>query len=132
MEPLRGLSSKEVAERVAQGRTNASSQHTSRSFGQILRANLLTRFNFLLGAMLVSSIFVPVVLVIAVVMFLGWAIVGSVAGTHAAGVAGAKSPWTSPSWLRWLCWWSPVHALWGSPRQRLLWSERAKAQSKAI
>jgi len=53
MEPLRGLSSKEVAERVAQGRTNASGQHTSRSFGEILRANLLTRFNFLLGALLV-------------------------------------------------------------------------------
>jgi cation-transporting ATPase E len=53
MEPLRGLSSKEVAERVAQGRTNASGQHTSRSFGEILRANLLTPFNFLLGALLV-------------------------------------------------------------------------------
>ncbi len=53
MEPLRGLSSKEVAERVAQGRTNASGQHTSRSFGEILRANVLTRFNFLLGALLV-------------------------------------------------------------------------------
>jgi cation-transporting P-type ATPase E len=53
MEPLRGLSSKEVAERVALGRTNASGQHTSRSFGEILRANLLTRFNFLLGALLV-------------------------------------------------------------------------------
>ena len=53
MEPLAGLSSKEVAERVAQGRTNASGQHTSRSFGEILRANLLTRFNFLLGALLV-------------------------------------------------------------------------------
>jgi len=53
MEPLAGLSSTEVAERVAQGRTNASGQHTSRSFGEILRANLLTRFNFLLGALLV-------------------------------------------------------------------------------
>ena len=53
MEPLRGLSSKEVAERVVQGRTNASGQHTSRSYGEILRANLLTRFNFLLGALLV-------------------------------------------------------------------------------
>jgi cation-transporting ATPase E len=53
LEPLAGLSSKEVAERVAQGRTNASGQHTSRSFGDILRANLLTRFNFLLGALLV-------------------------------------------------------------------------------
>ncbi len=39
MEPLAGLSSTEVAERVAQGRTNASGQHTSRSFGEILRAN---------------------------------------------------------------------------------------------
>jgi len=53
MEPLAGLSSTEVAERVAQGRTNSSGQHTSRSFGEILRANLLTRFNFLLGALLV-------------------------------------------------------------------------------
>jgi len=38
---------------VALGHTNASGQHTSRSFGQILRANLLTRFNFLLGTLLV-------------------------------------------------------------------------------
>src|SRR5260370_35549923 len=53
MEPPLGLSSKEVAKRVAQGRTNASGQHTSRSFGEILRANLLTPFNFLLGALLV-------------------------------------------------------------------------------
>lgn len=41
----------------------------------------------------ISSIFVPVVLVIAVLTFIGWAIVGYVTGTYAAGMIGANSPW---------------------------------------
>lgn len=40
-----GLSSAEVAERVAAGRTNAFVQHTSRSVWSIVRANVLTLFN---------------------------------------------------------------------------------------
>ncbi|MDP9325051.1 MAG: HAD-IC family P-type ATPase, partial [Candidatus Dormibacteraeota bacterium] len=48
-----GLTAAEVAERVARGQTNASGHHTSRTFGEILRANVLTRFNFILGTLLV-------------------------------------------------------------------------------
>ncbi|PSL56131.1 cation-transporting ATPase E [Saccharothrix carnea] len=46
-----GLSSAEVAERVADGRTNAVRSRTSRSAGQIVRANVITPFNGLLTAL---------------------------------------------------------------------------------
>lgn len=49
----KGLTSAEVAERVANGQANDSGERTSRTLGEILRANLLTRFNFLLGTLLV-------------------------------------------------------------------------------
>lgn len=41
----------------------------------------------------ISSIFVPVVLVIAALTFIAWAILGHVAGTSTAGMAGASNPW---------------------------------------
>ncbi|MBC7292356.1 MAG: HAD-IC family P-type ATPase, partial [Actinotalea sp.] len=47
-----GLSAAEVAERVAAGRVNRSSVRTSRTVSQIVRANVLTRFNALLGVLL--------------------------------------------------------------------------------
>nr|WP_297429491.1 hypothetical protein [uncultured Actinotalea sp.] len=53
-----GLSDAEVAERVAAGLTNRSSVRTSRTVGQIVRANVLTRFNALLGALLVVVLLV--------------------------------------------------------------------------
>jgi cation-transporting P-type ATPase E len=49
---LRGLSIAEVADRVARGQTNASPERSSRTTAEILRANLLTRFNFILGSLL--------------------------------------------------------------------------------
>ncbi len=48
----RGLTSSEVAARVAAGQTNAASTSSSRSFFSIVRANVFTRFNALLGGML--------------------------------------------------------------------------------
>jgi cation-transporting ATPase E len=50
--PPAGLNDAEVASRVAQGLSNASGERPSRSVAQILRANILTRFNFILGALL--------------------------------------------------------------------------------
>src|SRR5260370_7595970 len=50
--PPTGLTSAQVAERRSRGLTNAGGEPTSRSVAEILRANLLTRFNFLLGALL--------------------------------------------------------------------------------
>src|SRR6266581_4907261 len=50
--PSSGLTSAQVAEQRSNGLTNAGGERTSRSVGEILRANILTRFNFLLGAML--------------------------------------------------------------------------------
>ncbi|MCC6338666.1 MAG: HAD-IC family P-type ATPase [Acidimicrobiia bacterium] len=51
--PAGGLSAAEVEARREQGRVNAYHERTSRSVGEILRANVLTRFNAILGAMLV-------------------------------------------------------------------------------
>src|SRR5213078_415860 len=50
--PPSGLTSVQVAERRSRGLANAGGEHTSRPVAEILRANILTRFNFLLGALL--------------------------------------------------------------------------------
>ncbi len=47
-----GLNAAEVAERVARGEVNDSGDRTSRTLGEIVRANVFTRFNAILGAML--------------------------------------------------------------------------------
>jgi cation-transporting ATPase E len=47
-----GLSDAEVAVRVAQGQTNDVPSRASRSVGQIVRANVLTRINAILGVLL--------------------------------------------------------------------------------
>jgi P-type E1-E2 ATPase len=52
--PLTGLTAADVAARVARGQTNATGERTSRSFAEILRANLFTRFNLILGTLLVA------------------------------------------------------------------------------
>jgi len=46
-----GLTTAEVAGRVAAGQVNTQPARASRSVGQVLRANLLTRFNALIGAL---------------------------------------------------------------------------------
>ncbi|HEY5695532.1 MAG TPA: HAD-IC family P-type ATPase [Candidatus Saccharimonadales bacterium] len=53
-----GLTSDQVAERVAAGKTNAIAERSSRSLGDILRANIFTRFNALLGALTIVVILV--------------------------------------------------------------------------
>jgi cation-transporting P-type ATPase E len=50
--PAVGLSSAEAAERRSRGMANAGPERTSRSVAEILRANILTRFNFILGVLL--------------------------------------------------------------------------------
>nr|WP_232012002.1 HAD-IC family P-type ATPase [Actinomyces slackii] len=50
---VQGLSAAEVAQRVQAGQTNEYRERTSRSAAQILRANVLTIFNAILGAALV-------------------------------------------------------------------------------
>lgn len=50
---VRGLTSSDVATRVLNGQTNRVTSKTSRSFGDIVRANVLTRFNGLLGLLVV-------------------------------------------------------------------------------
>jgi cation-transporting ATPase E len=47
-----GLTRAEVADRVARGQVNDTGERTSRTFGEIVRANLFTRFNAILGTML--------------------------------------------------------------------------------
>ena len=48
-----GLTSAEVADRVGRGAVNRLTERTSRSIGEIVRANVLTRFNAILGALFV-------------------------------------------------------------------------------
>ena len=50
--PPAGLTSAQVAERRSRGLTNAGGERTSRSVAEILRANILTRFNLILGVLL--------------------------------------------------------------------------------
>jgi cation-transporting P-type ATPase E len=50
--PGRGLSAAEVAERVERGLVNDVPSAPTRTIGQIVRSNLLTRFNLLLGSLL--------------------------------------------------------------------------------
>ena len=50
--PPAGLSSGQVAERRSRGLTNVGGERTSRSVAEILRANIFTRFNLLLGVLL--------------------------------------------------------------------------------
>ncbi len=51
--PPRGLTLAEVRERVAAGQVNTPPPAPGRTLGQILRANVLTRFNAILGALFV-------------------------------------------------------------------------------
>ena len=53
-----GLTAADVADRRAHGLANDVREHTSRSVAHILRANLLTRFNLILGALLVVILIV--------------------------------------------------------------------------
>ena len=53
-----GLSASEVAERIERGEVNATDDRTSRTLGEIIRANVFTRFNAILGTMLVLIIIV--------------------------------------------------------------------------
>lgn len=48
-----GLSQADVAERIANGQTNAVSAQSSRSLWSIIRANVFTRFNAILGVLFV-------------------------------------------------------------------------------
>ena len=50
--PPGGLSSAEVAARRSRGLANEGAERTSRSVADILRANILTRFNLILGVLL--------------------------------------------------------------------------------
>ncbi|MGW3291570.1 HAD-IC family P-type ATPase [Streptomyces sp. NPDC001002] len=50
-ETARGLSAAEVAERVARGQVNDVPVRSSRSLGEIVRANVFTRFNAIIGVL---------------------------------------------------------------------------------
>ncbi|RBY87956.1 hypothetical protein DQ241_10625 [Blastococcus sp. TF02A-30] len=54
--PVGGLSAAQVAERTAAGLVNATTVRTSRTVGQIVRANVLTFFNGLLAALWVVAV----------------------------------------------------------------------------
>ena len=49
-----GLTAAEVAKRVAAGQVNLVDEQTSRPLTSIIRANVLTRFNAILGVLFVA------------------------------------------------------------------------------
>ncbi|HEX4778455.1 MAG TPA: HAD-IC family P-type ATPase, partial [Acidimicrobiia bacterium] len=53
-----GLTDDDVAARIARGEVNDTGERSSRSFEEIVRANVFTRFNALLGALFVIIVFV--------------------------------------------------------------------------
>src|SRR4051794_5346367 len=53
-----GLTAAEVAARVAAGQTNDVPNPTSRTYGQIIKANVFTRFNALLGVLFLAILYV--------------------------------------------------------------------------
>jgi cation-transporting P-type ATPase E len=58
VDPARGLRAADVAERVARGEVNRVPAAPTRTVGQIVRTNVFTRFNALLGGMLVLILIV--------------------------------------------------------------------------
>jgi cation-transporting ATPase E len=56
--PTQGLSSQDVRDRFAQGLSNDVPAAPTRTVADILRANILTRFNLLLGGLLIVVLFV--------------------------------------------------------------------------
>ena len=50
---VRGLSAEEVARRVRDGHVNVADERTSRTLSEIIRANVFTRFNAIIGTMFV-------------------------------------------------------------------------------
>jgi len=53
-----GLTAAQVAERVAAGQVNRVDEQTSRPLSAIIRANVLTRFNAILGVLFVAVLVV--------------------------------------------------------------------------
>ncbi|MSY38766.1 MAG: cation-translocating P-type ATPase, partial [Actinobacteria bacterium] len=53
-----GLTSQEVQARIAAGQVNHAPSATSRSIGDIIKANTLTWFNFVIGAMWITMLIV--------------------------------------------------------------------------
>ncbi|MFF4039742.1 HAD-IC family P-type ATPase [Streptomyces sp. NPDC001816] len=56
--PSAGLTGAQVAERVARGQVNDVPVRSSRSLGEIVRANVFTRFNAIIGALWLIMLFV--------------------------------------------------------------------------
>lgn len=56
--PTRGLSAAQVAERVARGEVNDIPVRSSRSLGEIVRANVFTRFNAIIAVLWLIMLFV--------------------------------------------------------------------------
>jgi hypothetical protein len=84
-----GLTGALVAERRSRGLTNAGGEHTSRSVAEILCANILTRFNFILGVLL------------AVILVAGQpqdALFGVVVVTNALIGIAQELCWSAPCW----------------------------------
>jgi cation-transporting ATPase E len=94
---LEGLTAAEVAERVARGQVNDVPTAPSRTVGQIVRANVLTRFNALLGSLLVIILIVgPIQDALFGIVLIANAVIGIVQELRAKRTLDRLAVLTSP------------------------------------
>ena len=94
----RGLSSAEVEERRARGMANVTESRSSRTLAQIVRANVFTRFNAILGAMFVVILIVgPLQDAVFGFIVIANALIGIVQEVRAKWVLDRVSVITAPS-----------------------------------
>ena len=88
VDPARGLTTSQVAERVARGQVNDVPAAPTRTVAQIVRANIFTRFNAILGAML------AIILVVGPIQdaLFGFVLIANAADRHRAGAAREADP----------------------------------------
>ena len=82
----------------------------------------------------VSGVFVPAVLVLALLTFIGWTVAGYVFGFAPAATMGAAmaSPWMSRWSPRSRCWWWPAPARWDWRRRPRSWSARGSGAELGV
>ena len=108
---LAGLTQSEVAQRVAEGKTNAYDDPRSRSISSIIKANTLTSFNLVIGALWIlmivarapfqDSLFGFVIIFNSAIGIISITVTPSAArwGSFAAAAAHVPSGVKVPTWI---------------------------------
>ncbi len=111
-----GLTEAQVRERIERGETNHTENRSSRSVGEILRANILTRFNAILGSLAV---------VIVLTGSLNWC------WSPTPPSASSRSCAPRPRWTVSWCWLLPAPGWCARGRSRRSWSKRSSSTTSS-